>query len=166
MTTTATTVLSDKRRRQLQYDSLDGSHVNVNLHLNILGGQFPACPPSLEGRPRAVQLLKQIYLPRSLADDSVNYIPTCCSWLEEAAGLTGTSQALDVALHSLYVSQLYATGNNMTPLETCLDVYNTALQKLRVDLEDSKAKLRDETLAAIVVISTNEVRSLVGNLLA
>jgi hypothetical protein len=110
-----------------------------------------------------VQLLKQLYLPRGLADDGVNDIQTCCSWLLETAELTGTSQALDVALNSLYMSQLYATGINTASLEACLDIYNTALQKLRADLEDPEAKLRDETLAAIVIISTNEVRNHVGN---
>lgn len=97
------------------------------------------------------------------ADDGMNDIQTCCSWLLETAELTGTSQALDVALHSLYMSQLYATGSNTASLETCLDIYNMALQKLRADLEDPEAKLRDETLAAIVIISTNEVRNHVGN---
>ena len=110
-----------------------------------------------------MRLLKQLYLPRGFVDDSVSDIQTCYSWLLEIAELTGISQALDVALHSLYMSQLYATGSNMASLETCLGIYNTALQKLCADLEDPEAKLRDETLAAIVVISTNEVRNHVGN---
>lgn len=162
MTTTATTVLSDKRRQQLQYQSLDGYHANLHGRSSIIpeGQTFPRCPSSIEGRTRIVQLLKQIYLPRGFADDGVNGLQTCYSWLLEIDELTGASQSLDVALHSLYMSQLYATGSDAASLEACLDVYNTALQNLRADLEDPEAKLRDETLAAIVVISTNEVSTL------
>jgi hypothetical protein len=165
MTTTATAVLSDRQKHYLPYKSLRGYCTNVYLHLNLEEeGQFPGFPLTIDGRPLAVQRLIHLYLPRGFADNGSNDLLPCYGWLLEITDLTGASHSLDIALHSLYMSQLYATGCDTAPLETCLDIYDTALQKLRADLEDPEAKLRDETLAAIVIISTNEVRNLVGNL--
>jgi hypothetical protein len=44
-----------------------------------------------------------------------------------------------------------------TSLEEALHFYNLSLQRLWKDIEDSQAREHDETIAAIVVLSTSEV---------
>jgi len=71
--------------------------------------------------------------------------------------LKGYSQALDISLLSFSMTLLYVNGSISSSLEKSLDLYNTALQKLRADVEHPKSKFREETVAAIVLVSMTEV---------
>ncbi|RDI79933.1 hypothetical protein Vi05172_g9952 [Venturia inaequalis] len=61
-----------------------------------------------------------------------------------------------MSLQSLCVVQSFVHGITAS-LEHSLHLYDTALQKLREDVEDHDLKLSKETLATIVVLSTTEV---------
>jgi hypothetical protein len=52
---------------------------------------------------------------------------------------------------------LYVTKSSGSSLEKSLDLYNTALQALRADVEHPESKFREETIAAIVLVSMTEV---------
>jgi len=151
---TAATVLSGIRKhRGLPKRVFASPHAEEDLHPCVLELFSPTYPP-LELRPRAVQLLKKLYLPREHAE-GYSSIQTCWGWLLAISDLMAPSQALDMSLQSLCVALLYVTGS--MSLEESLDLYNSAIQKLRADIDDPAVKLREETLAAIVVLSTSEV---------
>jgi hypothetical protein len=159
LNTTAQTVISDIRKHKLRNQGLHSLDTEIDLNLHISKILSSSCPP-LELRTHAFQLLKSLYLPREQPDDGYYYSQTCYGWLIAASGLKGASQALDISLFSFCVVVLHVSGSNVVSLERSLDLYNTALQKLRADIEDPEKKLREETLAAIVIISTIEVRNL------
>lgn len=151
---TAATVLSDMRNGKLRSDDLSPVNVEADLYRSLLDLLSPL-HHFLELRSRAVQLLQKLYLASDYEVDS-NYSQTCWGWVLSISELKGTSQALDMSLQSLCVVQSFAHGIAVS-LEQSLDLYNTALQKLREDVENHELKLSKETLATIVVLSTTEV---------
>jgi hypothetical protein len=155
LTVNAATVLSDIRNHALHTQEIQGLDPEFDLHKNFLELLSPSCH-FLELRPRAVDLVKKLYLPLQEDNDS-NSIQSIYDWLLSIAELKGSSKALDISLLSFCMTLLYVTGSSSASLEKSLDLYNTALQKLRADIEDPTAKFRRETLAAILLISTTEV---------
>lgn len=151
---TAATVLSDIRKGKLRSHDLSPVNVQTDLHQSLSDVLSPS-HYYLELRRRAVQLLQKLYLASDYEVDS-NYSQTCWGWVLSISELTGISRALDMSLQSLCVVQSFAHGITVS-LEQSLDLYNTALQKLREDVEDHESKLSKETLATIVVLSTTEV---------
>jgi hypothetical protein len=156
LTVTAATVLSDIRKSKLRSQDLSPLDVESDLRQSLSELLSPSCH-YLELRRRAVQLLHKLYLPLDYEDDS-DYSQTCWGWVLSISELTGVSRALDMSVQSLCVVQSYVHGSTSASLEQSLDLYNTALQKLREDVEDHESKLSKETLATIVVLSTTEVR--------
>lgn len=111
--------------------------------------------PRTQFRIQALELLKKLYLPQpSEADIRKSSI---FSWLPIICELGGESQALDHALLTFCVIQVTVTKTGSACVEEALQVYNDALQKLLVELEDDGAGQSDEILAAISVLSTCEV---------
>jgi hypothetical protein len=156
LTATAATVLSDIRKRKLQNQRLSGPlNVESNLGQSIVELFSPTCH-YLELRRHAVQLLQKLYLPSDYEGDS-DYSQTCWGWVLSISELTGVSQALDMAVQSLCVVQSYVHGIHGSTIEQSLHLYNSALQKLREDVDSHASKPSKETLAAIVVLSTTEV---------
>ncbi|KAI1117883.1 hypothetical protein F5Y14DRAFT_327186 [Nemania sp. NC0429] len=109
---------------------------------------------SCEFRRCALELLKDTYLPRHLSSESRQ---GSFSWVYGLTDLTQTSRLLDTSLFAFCFSQLHVTGNKGISLYPCLDQYNVALQHLALDLDDPERRLQEETLAAIVVLSTCEL---------
>lgn len=151
---TAATVLSDIRKGKLRSHDLNPVNIQADFHLSLSDVLSPS-HHYLDLRRRAVQLLQKLYLASDYEVDS-NYSQTCWGWVLSISELTGISRALDMSLQSLCVVQSFAHGITVS-LEQSLDLYNTALQKLREDVEDHESKLSKETLATIVVLSTTEV---------
>jgi hypothetical protein len=106
-------------------------------------------------RLQALELLKKLYLPQpSLASirESSLY-----SWLPTVCELEGESHALDHSLLTFCVVQVAVTKMGSACVDEALQVYNEALQKLLVEIEDFGAGQSNEILAAISVLSTSEV---------
>lgn len=109
---------------------------------------------SREFRQYALEVLEDTYLPKTLSAESRQ---GSFSWVYGLPDLTRTSTLLDTSLLAFCLSQFIVTGNGNTSLYTCLGHYNVALQHLALDLDDPDRRLQEETLAAIVVLSTCEV---------
>ncbi|OTB03783.1 hypothetical protein M426DRAFT_321498 [Hypoxylon sp. CI-4A] len=112
-----------------------------------------------EFRQYAASLLEAIYLPqnhvsrgpKSKADEG------SFSWAYCLTDLVRPSKPLDTSLFAFCLVQLHITGQGSTSLYQCLDQYNAALQHLHSDLNDFEQQSQDETLAAILVLSTCEL---------
>lgn len=154
-TVTAATVLSELRSHKSLDQDIHGLNSEIDSHLQTSELLSPSDSPG-ELRTRAVHLIKQLYLPREYASND-NSSQTCHAWLTSILDLKGYSQALDISLLSFSMTLLYVNGSISSSLEKSLDLYNTALQKLRADVEHPKSKFREETVAAIVLVSMTEV---------
>ena len=103
-------------------------------------------------RARALILLQGIYLPQPhVMEDSVD--PTPFSWPKAVCGMAASSEALDHALLAFCAIQVRLSGETGISNDETVQLYNTALGKVIRDV----ARNNDETLAAIVVLSTCEV---------
>jgi hypothetical protein len=137
---------------------------NLNLHvprtfdedLQALKSQIQnPVGPRTQFRLQALEFLKKLYLPQpSLANirESSLY-----SWLPTICELEGESHALDHSLLTFCVVQVAVTKTGSASVDEALQVYNDALQKLLVEIEDFGAGRSDEIIAAISVLSTSEV---------
>lgn len=121
---------------------------NLYLGSSVLPGDF---------RAYSIELLRDYYLPRNLKFEDPIEDQGSFSWAYTLTTLKGPSAALDVSLFALCLSQIYITGTGNTTLSKCLDWYNDGLQYLRRDLQNPSTQYTDETLAAIVVLSTCEL---------
>lgn len=110
-------------------------------------------------RTYATELLRDYYLPKGWCHPGA--IPPeeqgTFSWVYSLHSLTGPSVALDTSLFALCLTQIYLTGNGNVTLAKCLDWHNNSLQRLRHDLADPQVCMTDETLAAVIVLSTLEL---------
>lgn len=79
------------------------------------------------------------------------------AWLQKIYTLGESSDALDASLVSFCMIQVYIAGSKSVSSNAALESYNHAVQKLIEGLDDERARNNDETLAAIVVLSTCEV---------
>ncbi|XXH00727.1 tRNA dimethylallyltransferase, mitochondrial [Hypoxylon texense] len=104
-------------------------------------------------RKYAVRLLEATYLPKQPVSTSEGSF----SWAYRLADLLKPSKALDTSIFAFCLSQLHVTGAGSASLYQCLDQYNTALRYLYADLDDPKKLSQEETLAAIIVLSTCEL---------
>ncbi|KAI8634933.1 hypothetical protein F5Y19DRAFT_410923 [Xylariaceae sp. FL1651] len=105
-------------------------------------------------RRYALELLQATYLPKNL---SVESRQGSFSWVYGLADLTQPSKLLDTSLFAFCLSQFHVTKYGSTTLYHCLRQYDTALQYLALDLGDPVRILQEETLAAILVLSTCEL---------
>ncbi|KAH8805461.1 hypothetical protein F5884DRAFT_446736 [Xylogone sp. PMI_703] len=114
---------------------------------------------SRDFRCYAVGLLKDTYLPRKPLASSYNVESSerGFSWVYHLAGLMEPSKALDTALFAFCLAQLHVTGKGNHSLYQCLDHYNVALHHLHSELGDPDMQMREETVAAILVLSTCEL---------
>ena len=119
----------------------------------------PSCSP-LESRTQAWEILKELYLPSAtttkLTDSEV---PSSYAWLQAACQLGLRSCALDQALLAFCAIQICMAEPWSISVATSIQVYNEALPKLVQNLKLPRDQVKDETLAAIVVLSTCEVRT-------
>jgi hypothetical protein len=156
---TAATTLSEIRSHHVKNQVIHSLTIKPDYDSQLLELLSPSCNP-LDLRPRAVELLKKLYLPRENKDSDPQQISY--AWILSIADLKEPSSALDTSLLSFCMIQIYVTGNGSAFLEKSLDLYSTALQELQANIEDPEAKFRRETLAAIAVLSTIEVGGISG----
>jgi hypothetical protein len=143
------TVLSRNRPSTHVFRGFDEDLQALKLQIRKLEG------PRTQFRLQALELLKKLYLPQpSLASirESSLY-----SWLPTVCELEGESHALDHSLLTFCVVQIAVTKTGSVCIDEALQVYNDALQKLLVEIEDFGAGQSNEILAAISVLSTSEV---------
>lgn len=148
-------MLSELRAQQLRKDTLVNPTVEADLHRLF----SKSSRHSHEFRKYAVELLEATYLPKQAVSSSLNAETSegSFSWAYHLTYLTGPSKSLDTSLFAFCLAQLHFTGTGNATLYQCLDQYNTALQYLYSDLDDPEKRVQEETLAAIVVLSTCEV---------
>lgn len=109
-------------------------------------------------RKYAVELLEATYLPKQPVSSE-----WCYSWTYRLADLAEPSKVLDTALFAFCLVQLHVAGPSNISLYQCLEQYNIALQHLYSGLNDSERRYREETLAAVIVLSTCEVSTGAGS---
>jgi hypothetical protein len=148
-------VLSELRGRQQPKGTLNAPTIEADL--NYLFSE--SLHNSQAFRKYAFKVLEATYLPRNPFSSSFNAetIEGSFSWVYRLPDLTEPSKSLDAALFAFCLVQLHITGKGNSSFYDCLDRYNTALQHLHSDLDDTESQFREETLAAIVVLSTCEV---------
>ncbi|KAI1477455.1 hypothetical protein K445DRAFT_322768 [Daldinia sp. EC12] len=146
--TTAMSVLSGLKAQEVPKRSLPNPKAEATLH-RLFSESSHSCH---EFRLYAVELLEALYLPKQCASGEGSF-----SWVYHITDLNEPSKSLDTSLFAFCLAQLHVTGTGGSTLYQCLDQYNTALQHLYSDLADSEMRFREETLAAIVVLSTCEL---------
>jgi hypothetical protein len=153
---TPTNLFSEVKRESIQDVSSTVDQHKLGLQLFALQILTPSFP-RLEFRQFALDLLRKTYLPRS---HQPNGAPTLSrsaySWLQSSCELEGRSEALDYSLLTFCVIQFHITERSSSR-EKALQLYTISLRKLCADIDDLLARERDETIAAIVVLSTCEV---------
>ncbi|KAI0012625.1 hypothetical protein F4779DRAFT_567382 [Xylariaceae sp. FL0662B] len=153
--TTATSVLSDRRAQRQLRDILANPRTEADLHRLF----SESSDNSREFRKYAVELLEAIYLPKQPVTGSLRPDTNegSFSWVYRLTDLIEPSKSLDTAIFAFCLAQLHVTGASNASLYQCLDQYNTALKHLYSDLDDLERRFREETLAAILVLSTCEL---------
>ncbi|KAK6950719.1 hypothetical protein Daesc_007244 [Daldinia eschscholtzii] len=144
-------VLSGLKAQEVPKRSLPNPKAEATLH-RLFSESSHSCH---EFRLYAVELLEALYLPKQCASGEGSF-----SWVYHITDLNEPSKSLDTSLFAFCLAQLHVTGTGGSTLYQCLDQYNTALQHLYSDLADSEMRFREETLAAIVVLSTCELFTL------
>jgi hypothetical protein len=110
-------------------------------------------------RSWAWEILKELYLPRFPSPDHIPIAATSCySWLSAVCEMHLESRVLDQSLLAFCAIQICIAEPWIVPLDIALQLYSEALSKLARDLGYTHEQRKDETLAAIVVLSTCEVR--------
>jgi hypothetical protein len=154
----AAATISELRRGRDLKSSLRSSTYDIDLN-SIASQVTKPSYPTGEFRHHALQLLKKLYLPQpDQLTEGENTIWMTYSWVNYVCDLKEPNDALDHALHTFCAIQVCVTHTGQSTKEESLSSYNVALQRLWNKLEDPKASYTDETLAAIVVLSTCEVR--------
>ncbi|KAK0112808.1 hypothetical protein ONS95_014537 [Cadophora gregata] len=148
---TATSVLSQIKAQQ----RLKDAKKEADLHHLFTESSHK----SRDFRHYAVELLEAIYLPKKPVSSSYNTKTSGggFSWVYCLKDLVAPSKSLNTALFAFCLVQLHITGAGNASLYECLDQYNTALQHLYADLADPERQFLEETLAAILVLSTCEL---------
>ena len=155
---TAVSAISRQRDRSTRAALAPASTCLQNLQ-HLLIEDLNSSKSPLEFRTRAVALIKDLYLPRALAKAESTANHTATSWVHAISKLDRRSRALDRSLLAFCAIQAHLTEPKTVPLEAGLQLYNPAIQELVKSLENHEIRYDDETLAAIVVLSTCEVRS-------
>ncbi|KAI1373408.1 hypothetical protein F4677DRAFT_429545 [Hypoxylon crocopeplum] len=153
--TTAPSVLSEHRAQQQPKDIRPNPRIEADLHYLFVESSHNI----YLFRKYVVELLETTYLPKQRISNGLTPEASegSFSWAYQLADLTGPSKSLDASLFAFCLAQLHVTGTGNASLYQCLDHYNTALQHLYADLDDSESRFREETLAAIIVLSTCEL---------
>ncbi|KAI1767478.1 hypothetical protein GGR53DRAFT_112461 [Hypoxylon sp. FL1150] len=147
--TTASTVLAERRALRQLKDAPADPTSEADLH-RLFSESRHNCR---KFRQYAVQLLEATYLPKL----PVSTTEGSFSWAYRLSDLLKPSRSLDTSLFAFCLSQLHVTGTGSASLYECLNQYNTALHYLYDDLDDPEKRSQEETLAAIVVLSTCEL---------
>lgn len=165
---TALSVIADTRLQHRQHEQHSQSSSpylkNVQILHHLRNQLSQPCYDAPNFRSQALYVLQSIYLPQpdvAAGDDDNDSDPTPSQWVRAVCQMTGSSSGLDYALLAFCAVQVRLSGESgesgISHDET-VQVYNSALGKVIADLNSQLARGSDETLAAIVVLSTCEVR--------
>ena len=147
--TTALSVLKQNSPNRHVPQTFDGDLQALKSQVQVPIG------PRTQFRLQALALLEKLYLPHPTQVDIRK--SSICSWLPIVCELEGESHALDYSLLAFCVIQVAVTRTGSVSVDEALQVYDDALRKLLLEIEDEGAGQSDEILAAISVLSTCEV---------
>jgi hypothetical protein len=110
-------------------------------------------------RLRAWEILKDLYLPRAVPTHNVESLAatSCYSWVHAVCHLSLESNILDRSLLAFCAIQIHIAEPLSISHEYALSLYNEAVQELIQDLEFPHERDKDETLGAILALSTCEL---------
>jgi hypothetical protein len=156
--TTATLAISEARlniRRMASEPSIDLQESFRFLKVDLANvDQSP-----MVYRSRAWVLLKKLYLPHTQSDVEVlTSTTTSYSWLSAICQLKYNNKALDHALLAFCAVQIHLLEPSSVSLDAVLRLYSETLSELVQILKSTEENSELETLAAIVVLTTCEVR--------
>jgi hypothetical protein len=162
--TTAQTAIS-----QLKSQSSTSTRIKPTLNwpqtLDLLAEEgFNVSISRIGFRAEAWILLQDVYLPKPSPLNNVDIGETNhYSWTQTACSLKGPSNALDYSLAGLCAIQVQIAETGITKTDIGHSLYIHGLQELVKELAVERETVTDEALAAIVVLSTCEVRSSLCN---
>ncbi|RGP81830.1 hypothetical protein FLONG3_27 [Fusarium longipes] len=109
-------------------------------------------------RLKALSIADRIYFPlssvRKSGGDSTS---TPSSWFNAVCHMRNPSEALDHSLMAFCAIQIRVSGRSGITYDETVQLYNQALSKIIAILDSTSAGNSDESLAAIVIVSTCEV---------
>lgn len=108
---------------------------------------------SVDFRSHVHQVLRGTYLPCQSVEGTY---PSTVSWVEAVCEMKEPCDALDQSLLAFCAIQVRVAGEDSISYEDTVQLYNDALGTIIQDLDQGKGT-QDETLGAIVTISTCEV---------
>jgi hypothetical protein len=110
-------------------------------------------------RSRAWEILKELYLPRVPPTQNIESLvaTSCYSWVHAVCHSSLESNILDLSLLAFCAIQIHIAEPLSISHEYALNLYNDAVQELIQDLEFPHERDKDETLGAILALSTCEV---------
>ncbi|KAF1832296.1 hypothetical protein BDW02DRAFT_571215 [Decorospora gaudefroyi] len=149
--TTALAAISEAKLREPPAVSLEPStwyQAFQRLSLSISDPSF---------RTQAWTVLRELYLPRATSTDTEAEATTAYSWLKAACELGERSYVLDQSLLAFCAIQIHIAEPWNISVNTALRLYSESLPKLVRSIEDPHEQGKNETLAAIVALSTCEL---------
>jgi hypothetical protein len=157
---TALSAITDTRLYQDLQHSPSSKNIRIihQLHAQLSQPLYDA--PNF--RSRALHILQDIYLPRpyitACDNNSDNHSdPTPSSWIKAVCQMQAPNNALDHSLLAFCAVQVCLSGDSCLSKDEMGQVYNQALSKVIKELDPRWPGNSDETLAAIVVLTTCEV---------
>lgn len=146
-------MLSGLRTQRELEDTLKNAKIEVDLH-----SWYVKASDNCAGfRKFAVGVLRTTYFPKVYKSPDMDTSEGSFSWVYSLLDLVAPSKSLDTALYAFCLAQLHVTGTGNVSLYECLEQHTAALKHLYSDLDDPFIQSREETLAAIIVLSTFEV---------
>ncbi|KAH7394902.1 hypothetical protein DE146DRAFT_615659 [Phaeosphaeria sp. MPI-PUGE-AT-0046c] len=127
------------------FSQLNSSMCNTVIH-----------PPLF--RLDALKILQELYLPRTKNTDPLDLTAVpCFSWAHAVCHLAGESKVLDESLLAFCAIQISIREPQTTPGDAAFQLYDKAISSLVNSLGYIHEQVKDETLAAIIVLSTCEL---------
>lgn len=109
-------------------------------------------------RSQALGILKKLYLPHGDHTEKFDLVSiSCFSWPHAICQLQSRSKVLDESLFAFCAIQISLHEQRTVSEDAAFQLYDKALSSLVEHLEFPHEQSKDETLAAIVVLSTCEV---------
>jgi hypothetical protein len=110
-------------------------------------------------RSHAWEILQHLYLPRARSIHDIDHTTASCySWVYAVCHLNMRSVVMDRSLLAFCAIQVHISEPWSISRQYALELYSKALEKLVQSLDLLHERGQDETLAAIVVLSTCEVQ--------
>ncbi|KAL7935864.1 hypothetical protein V8C35DRAFT_298433 [Trichoderma chlorosporum] len=155
---TALSVISDAQLHQSQREQHSPSSQWVRIVHRLRDQLSQPFYDTSNFRAQALRILQGIYLShQDIAACDDNGDPTPSSWITAVCQMQAPSSALDHALLAFCAVQVRLSGDSCLSQDETGQIYNHALSELIEDLDPRRAGNCDETLAAIVVLSTCEL---------